>query len=334
MELCWASDFWEAGNAFGYSVHNRMMREHVAKFARLSGDAPVALTIAAADKYQPVPRKKNFLFTMFETEHLPASYVRRLPLADHLIVPNKHLVSVFRKYTDLPISVCHEGCNVGVFTYTKRKEPSIRPFRYLWVGAPNPRKGYVSLLEAWKAFAGDLSVELYIKTTSPKGLPHRHWAAKILERAREKPVRFDNIVFDARKLPLEGLVKLYHDAHAFVLPSTGEGWGLTLTEAMATGLPCIATRYAGTAMFFDRKVGYPIRHEMKPYYVQAYDLATDIAVPDTWHLVELMMRVKNDYRTALQKGKAAARRIRENFTWETAARRLVEIIKENGNGRR
>ena len=74
--LCWASDFWQAGNAFGYSVHNRMMREHVSKYVRLTGDAPTALTIASADKFRPVQGKFNFLFTMFETEHLPASYVR------------------------------------------------------------------------------------------------------------------------------------------------------------------------------------------------------------------------------------------------------------------
>lgn len=331
MNLCWASDFWEAGNAFGYSVHNRMMREHVGRIMVLSGAAPAALTIASADKFTPVPGKFNFLFTMFETEHLPASYVRNLHRADHLIVPCEHNVRVFRKYTDLPISVCQEGCDSSVFTYVKRTEPGARPFRYLWVGAPNPRKGYQSVVEVWRAFAGDPGCELYIKTTSPKGLVKSPRAAAMLEEARERPIKIDNIIFDARKLGLEDLVKLYHDAHAFLLPSTGEGWGLTLTEAMATGLPSIATRYAGTTMFFDRKVGYPIKHDLKPYFVQAYKLPTEIAIPDTFDLLAKMQRVRRDYRTALQKGKAAARRIREKYSWEIAAQKLVDIVKEAVN---
>jgi len=334
MELCWASDFWQVGNAFGYSIHNRMMREHTAKYVHLTGDAPIALTIASADKFEPIEDKYNYLFTMFETEHIPASYVQNLHLADHIIVPNDRLVTVFRKYTDRPISVCQEGCDTELFTYKKRFDPRLsRPFRFLWLGAPNPRKGYISLLEAWKIFMGYPEVELYMKTTSPKGLDKNVVAGEILRQAREKPVKVSNIIFDARKVSTKELVDLYHQAHVFVMPSTGEGWGLTLTEAMSTGLPCIATRYAGTKMFFDRKVGYPIKHDMKPYYVTPYKLATEVAIPDTLDLANLMEEVKGNYQKALRKGKAAARKIRESFTWDMAARRLVTILKENGHGR-
>ena len=329
--LCWASDFWQAGNAFGYSVHNRMMREHVSKYVRLTGDAPTALTIASADKFRPVQGKFNFLFTMFETEHLPASYVRRLPDADHVIVPCDHNRRVFARYTDRPISVCPEGCDAQVFSYRSRREPRNRPFRFLWVGAPNPRKGYQSLVKVWEAFAGDPTCELYVKTTAPVGRAKNPRVAALLDQSRQRPVRIGNIIFDARKVSLDDLVGIYHDAHAFLLPSTGEGWGLTLTEAMCTGLPCIATRYAGTEMYFDRRVGYPVRHKLMPYFVENYGLATEIAIPDTLHLYEQMRRVRSDYRGALARGKRAARRIREQFTWDRAARILAAIVNNPGS---
>ena len=39
--------------------------------------------------------------------------------------------------------------------------------------------------------------------------------------------------------------RLYKAADAFVLPTRGEGWGLPLLEAMAMGLPAIATNFSG-----------------------------------------------------------------------------------------
>jgi glycosyltransferase involved in cell wall biosynthesis len=45
----------------------------------------------------------------------------------------------------------------------------------------------------------------------------------------------------------EALPALYQGASLFLLPSDEEGWGLVLVEAMASGLPVVATRTAGAA---------------------------------------------------------------------------------------
>ena len=41
------------------------------------------------------------------------------------------------------------------------------------------------------------------------------------------------------------LPRLYKAVDAFVLPSRGEGWGRPHVEAMATGLPIVATNWSG-----------------------------------------------------------------------------------------
>ncbi len=45
------------------------------------------------------------------------------------------------------------------------------------------------------------------------------------------------------------LTQIYRAVDAFVLPSHGEGWGLTLMEAMAMALPTIGTRWSGNMAF-------------------------------------------------------------------------------------
>src|SRR5207247_1086784 len=59
--------------------------------------------------------------------------------------------------------------------------------------------------------------------------------------------------------PPHALAALYRSADCFVLPSRGEGWGMPLLEAMACGLPVIATDWSGPRDFLKEDWAYPLR---------------------------------------------------------------------------
>ena len=162
-------------------------------------------------------------------------------------------------------------------------------------------------------------MELYIKTTAPKKTSWSKYPKILWRRLRQawrtkeqrdiegladsvrtmmsKSIanqlnyygKYKNIIVDTRKLPLDDLRALYNSAHCFVLPTLGEGWGLTLCEAMATGCPCIATNVTGVTEFFNSDVGYEIKYEVKPVQKGEFrdypELETTGYFPDTKHFL-------------------------------------------------
>jgi glycosyltransferase involved in cell wall biosynthesis len=123
---------------------------------------------------------------------------------------------------------------------------------------------------------------------------------------------------------------LYRSADCFVLPTRGEGWGMPVLEAMACGLPTIATAWSGPADFLTEDVGYPLRSDglmpavaRCPYY-EGFEWAN----PDYEHLRHLMREVYEDPEEGRRRGLAAAAEVAARWTWEHAARRVHERVLE------
>lgn len=142
LRLHWATDYNRIGNAYGYSVHNKSIREAVEKIAIISEDAEHSVIIASPDLYTtPVPDKVNWLFTMSEGTVLPDFCVHNIQQANYLFVPSTWAKETLSKYFPTEkIFVVNHGVS-RLYQHKKRKFPTDRPFRFLWLGAPNPRKG-------------------------------------------------------------------------------------------------------------------------------------------------------------------------------------------------
>ncbi len=299
------------GNSFGYSRWADALRhalDEIGAHCDDSGAADAIVHITPPHLFSPHAGSFNVLFTTFEAEILPDDYRPACHTADLVIVPSRHNLRVFNA-----AGVSAERCPLGIhsetFRFVERRPPSHgERFRYLWVGAPNPRKGWPILDRAWRLeFEGDSRVELYVKTTCANGS---------LQRS-------GNVIADGRCLTDQQLAELYASAHCFVFPSYGEGFGLTLAEAMATGLPAIFTSYGGVCDFASRDNGYPLKPRMIPVEYFGRNL---MAAADPTALAEKMREVKRNYSRALARGRRAATELAHHLTWRYAARNLVAIL--------
>jgi len=319
--LQWIAQYTEnaIGNAYGYKTHNDTLKKYTTKIADINGTSKNFFMIMAPEYYKTKYEGVNFLYTMFEGTTIPKTYLDFIDKADYLLTPTTWVKNLFDKYYDPDKTFVVPHGVEPAFRFKKRKFPYKKRFRYLWVGAHNPRKGWEEVINCWKhVFQDDPSVELYIKTTRVEGLQRK-----------------GNVFLDGRNLPQNELVKLYHQAHCFLFPSRGEGFGLTLAEAMRTGLPCIGTNYSGHTDFFDEKVGYPIGYTMgegeMTFVGDGHNEKTEIAYPHVDTMAEEMINVRMNYKDALKKGERASRRIATQFTWEKSAECLIKIIKEYGD---
>ncbi len=168
----------------------------------------------------------------------------------------------------------------------------------LSVGTIQPRKNYIRLI---RAFAS-LRAEARLLIAGGKGWLYEEIFA---EAEKHETVRLLGFVED------EDLPALYRNAALFAFPSLYEGFGLPVLEAMACGTPVVCS-------------------DVSSLPEVAGDAALLVDPLDTDALAGAMARVLGDAdlcQAMIARGLQQAAR----FTWERAARQLLEMLETLGD---
>jgi len=109
------------------------------------------------------------------------------------------------------------------------------PSFILFVGALEPRKNIGNLIEAFKIIHGEYK-KIFLVLVGRKGQDYNRVIEKIAQNGLEQWVKLPGY------LPDDEVRILYRLASVFAFPSSHEGFGLPLLEAMASGLPIAASQ--------------------------------------------------------------------------------------------
>lgn len=124
------------------------------------------------------------------------------------------------------------------------------------------------------------------------------------------------------------LIGLYRSCDAFVLPTRGEGWGLPIIQAMAMGMPTIATNWSGNVDFMTDANSYPLKIDGLEEVPSSSEYGAAPgkmwAKPSEDHLVELMRRVFTDREEAAAVGRRAREHVVQHYSDEAIAQLVVE----------
>jgi glycosyltransferase involved in cell wall biosynthesis len=122
---------------------------------------------------------------------------------------------------------------------------------FLFCGRLIPLKGLDQLLDGWEVFSRHLGAQATLVLAGDGSEKDR--LKERVARANLTNVRF------LGNVPREQLADVYQAADVFVLPTLVDCWALVVNEAMASGLPVINSKYAGsTELIVEGETGWVV----------------------------------------------------------------------------
>lgn len=201
-------------------------------------------------------------------------------------------------------------------------------FTFISVGKWERRKGQEELLRAW--------TEVFDENDDVELIAHWGWHKTVSHLSVEEEIRKLNlpylpkIKFIRGDMSISEMVALYNKADCFILPTRGEFWGLPLLEAMACGTPLLTTAYSGILEYANSENAYliPVKR-MAEVNDQKWFSGDDFgawAEVDFEALKDLMRHAYTHRDEVAQKGKLASQHVRQNWTWDEAAKKAKQAL--------
>lgn len=168
----------------------------------------------------------------------------------------------------------------------------------LFVGRLHERKGLDLLLPIFKKVLEEEEALLRIVGSGEK--------EKALKLQAERLSLQKNVEF-LGYLPDSEMQKQYSEASIFVSPSRYEGFGIVLLEALASGLPLVATKTG---------ISSKVVEEGKNGFLVDYE-----------NMGEAILKLLRDKDLRVRMGDSS-RKMAQDYTWSSAAKRMIAIYEE------
>jgi GT2 family glycosyltransferase/glycosyltransferase involved in cell wall biosynthesis/tetratricopeptide (TPR) repeat protein len=307
----------------------------------LSGPADVHVRHQWPPDFTPPPEGHWVIIQPWEFGSIPREWVRHMAKSvDEVWCPSHYVRDCYIK-SGVPaerVFVVPNGVNTSLFnpdTHPYRLKTK-KAFKFLFVGGTIQRKGIDILLDVYThTFSASDDVCLVIKDMGGQSFYKGQTAKDIICKFRADPGN-PEIEYIEHTLNDREIAGLYAACDCLVHPYRGEGFGLPIAEAMASGRPVIVTGQGAALDFCNDQIAYLIpARTMLLTEKRIGDMETVdfpwLAEPDKEALARLMKHVVTNREEAAAKGIQAAVFIQANFTWDQAAEVVMTRVGQLQN---
>ena len=235
-----------------------------------------------------------------------------------ICVPSEYCKSIFSKTNPCKIIVINHGLDGSMKPLEIKKKDK---FTFLYVFSNSPsggtteRKGLDELIDALKIVRKSHNVNLLIKTSG-----------NIDRNIDRLKLKNDGLNFDIKLKTRNELAELYNLCHAYINTSKAEGFGITLLEAMACGIPIVSPIHSGLNEFLNPTNCVTINCEKSKH---KFNYATNNG--PIWELkpkeiAKSMIELIDKYLFYSANSKEYSEYIRERFSWKNVMIPFVNWI--------
>jgi glycosyltransferase-like protein len=244
---------------------------------------------------------------------------------DHRIVVSRDWQRQLRDTFGLDAEVIYNGTDRRFQPPSKQQRAVARAelgigdeIVFLNIGGVEPRKNTIRLLNAFEQIQPALAAQgrrgVLLLAGGEALLDHEPYRQQFSAELARSSLQLDRDIRLLGVVPDQQMPLLYHAADVFAFPSVKEGWGLVAIEAMASGLPVLAS-------------DLPVFHE----YARTGENALLADPFDTASIADALLRLAVDTRLR-QRLAVAGPSTAQQFSWPAAAQAHVDCYRAWGLG--
>jgi autotransporter strand-loop-strand O-heptosyltransferase len=265
---------------------------------------------------------KKIFYNVWEKTTYSEEFFNKLKCADQVWVPTdwQKICLIKQGIQKEKVKIVPEGIDPEILFPDKTNV--FDKFTFLILGKWETRKSTKELIKAYvELFGNNDNTQLLLSCSN--NFPDDDF--------KSTSERLKNINVDCKNIKIidfqhrEEVIKMIQSSHVYLSCSKSEGWNLPLIESLACGIPSIYSDCSGQ-LEFAKGLGIPVKihgeildkkNPMFGYYS-----------PDYNDLKDKMLEVYNSYAFYKEKALKDSFIIRENFTWEKAAKIATQHLKD------
>ena len=283
----------------------------------------------AATKSQVPANVFRIIRPFWELSNLPEIWVPSLRNIDEVWAPSRFVADCFAQI-DVPVTLIPQPVVIDETAKPDRSKFKLRNDTYVFLlffdfSSFSVRKNPLAVIQAFLLAFGNLreDVALVVKCHGNEAFPDDR------KRLKEAAARDNRIRIIDVTLSWSDQQRLMASADCFITLFRSEGFGFGPAEAMAHGMPVIATNYSAVNDYLDNTTGFPVSYKLIEVRCGHYPHSKGQfwADANVEHASELMRTVFENPQAAVERGKMGRQLMRSAYSIEAIGRKIEERLR-------